>query len=110
LVVLYNAATLFVMPSIYEGFGLPVLEAMSCGCPAIASRGGSLVEVVGEAGRYVDPYDVDSISRGIGEVFDNSTLREELIRKGTMQSKKFTWNKTASKTIDVYKSVVKLKV
>ena len=106
LVALYNAATLFVMPSTYEGFGLPILEAMSCGCPVVASKGGSLTEVVGEAGRYIDPYDVDSITKGINEVFSNPNLQKELSQKGIIQSKKFTWSKTARETMQAYKSVL----
>ena len=105
LVALYNAATLFVMPSIYEGFGLPILEAMSCGCPVVASKGGSLVEVVGEAGRYVDPYDTDSIATGISEVFNSPNLQKELSQKGIIQSRKFTWEKTAKETMDAYKGI-----
>lgn len=108
LVALYNAAVLFVMPSIYEGFGLPILEAMSCGCPVVASKEGSLAEVAGTAGRYVDPYDIDSIAKGIGEVFGSSSLRNELSRKGILQAKKFTWRKTADQTMAVYKSVTAL--
>src|SRR3989344_930681 len=106
LVALYNTATLFVMPSIYEGFGLPILEAMSCGCPVVASKGGSLPEVVGEAGRFVDPYDVESIANGIKEVFNDPSLQKELSQKGIIQAKKFTWEKTVEKTMGVYKSVV----
>jgi glycosyltransferase involved in cell wall biosynthesis len=109
LVALYNAATLFVMPSIYEGFGLPALEAMSCKCPVVTSRGGSLEEVVGEAGKYVDPYNVSSIAEGIREVFDNSNLRAELVQKGVGQSKKFTWIKTASETMRVYQNIADLR-
>ncbi|KKQ28318.1 MAG: hypothetical protein A3H17_04500 [Candidatus Levybacteria bacterium RIFCSPLOWO2_12_FULL_37_14] len=106
LVALYNLATLFIMPSIYEGFGLPVLEAMGCGCPVVTSRGGSLAEVVGEAGRYIDPYDVDSIAKGISEVFNDPSLQKELSQKGIIQSRKFTWRKTADETMGVYESVV----
>lgn len=106
LVALYNTATVFVMPSVYEGFGLPILEAMSCGCPVVASKGGSLAEVAGAAVRYVDPYDVDSIAKGIDEVFNNSSLQKELSQKGLIQAKKFTWKKTAEETMSVYKSVL----
>ena len=106
LVALYNLATLFIMPSIYEGFGLPVLEAMGCGCPVVTSRGGSLAEVVGEAGRYIDPYDVDSIAKGISEAFNDPSLQKELSQKGIIQSRKFTWRKTADETMGVYESVV----
>lgn len=106
LVALYNLATLFIMPSIYEGFGLPVLEAMSCGCPVVASKGGSLAEVVGEAGKYIDPYNINSIAKGISEAFSNSNLQNELSQKGIIQSRKFTWKKTVEKTMNVYRSVV----
>ena len=105
LVALYNAAIVFVMPSIYEGFGLPILEAMSCGCPVVASRGGSLPEVVGDAGKYVDPLDVTSIADGIKMVFESVDLQKELSQKGMNQAKKFTWVKTADETMAVYKSV-----
>ena len=106
LILLYNMATVFAMPSIYEGFGLPILEAMSCGCPVVASRGGSLAEVVGEAGKYTDPYEIDSIAKGISEVFNSPSLQKELSQKGIIQSKKFTWRKTANETMGVYRSVV----
>jgi len=106
LVSIYSLATVFVMPSLYEGFGLPILEAMSCGCPVVASKGGSLAEVVGEAGRYIDSYDIDSIAKGISEVFNSASLQKELSQKGIIQSKKFTWKKTADETMSVYKSVV----
>jgi len=93
LVALYNSAGVFVMPSIYEGFGLPVLEAMSCGCPVIASRAGSLAEVAGEAIKHIDPFAVDSIAEGIKEVLGSSKFRQELSEKGLKHSKKFTWGK-----------------
>jgi glycosyltransferase involved in cell wall biosynthesis len=109
LIALYNAATLFVMPSIYEGFGLPILEAMSCGCPVVASKGGSLAEVVGEAGKYVDPEDVDSIANGISEVFGSEGLQQELSQKGLVQSEKFTWKRTADETMEVYEDIVSQK-
>lgn len=106
LVALYNAATLFVMPSVYEGFGLPILEAMSCGCPVVTSREGSIPEIAGVSCRYIDAYDLDSIARGISEVFSNRNLQRELSAKGLIQSKKFTWRKTAGNTINAYKSAV----
>jgi glycosyltransferase involved in cell wall biosynthesis len=78
---------------------------MSCGCPVLASRNGSLSEVVGDAGKYVDPLDITSIADGIKAVFDNPDLQQELSQKGMIQAKKFTWNKTADETMAVYKSV-----
>ena len=106
LVALYNAATLFIMPSVYEGFGLPILEAMSCGCPVVASKEGSLKEVAGDAAKYADPYDTNSIVEAINEVFNSPSLQKELSQKGIIQSKKFTWRKTADETMAVYKNVV----
>jgi glycosyltransferase involved in cell wall biosynthesis len=93
------------MPSIYEGFGLPVLEAMSCGCPVIASSAGSLAEVAGEAIKRIDPFVVDNIAEGIKELLGSPKLRQELSEKGLEQAKKFTWKKTAGETIEFYKSI-----
>lgn len=104
-VLLYNIAIVFVMPSLYEGFGLPILEAMSCECPVITSKEGSIPEIAAEACKYVDAYDVDNIAAGISEVFDNKSLQQELSKKGLLQSKKFTWLKTAKETMNVYKQV-----
>ena len=106
LIAIYNSATVFVMPSVYEGFGLPVIEAMQCGCPVVTTKGGSLSEVAGEAAIYVDGYDVQNIANGIGEVFFSNELREELSQKGLEQAKKFSWKHTAKKTIEVYEKVI----
>lgn len=105
LVLLYNAATLFIMSSVYEGFGLPVLEAMGCGCCVVTSREGSIPEIAGEACKYVDAYNVDNISQGISAVFNSKSLQQELSKKGLIQSKKFTWQKTAEGTMKVYESI-----
>lgn len=109
LVVLYNAATVCAFPSLYEGFGLPVLEAMQSGCPVVTTKEGSLAEVAGDAACFVDAYDVQSIAKGLGEVFSNKKLQETLIEKGRMQAQKFTWKKTAEKTIEVYKQIIEQK-
>lgn len=106
LVALYNAATVFAFPSLYEGFGLPVIEAMQCGTPVVTAKGGSLEEVGGEAVMYVDPNDTNSIANGIGEVFFNKKLQEQLAKKGLEQAKKFSWKKTADKTIASYKAAL----
>jgi len=106
LVRLYNIATAFVMPSLYEGFGLPIPEAMSCGCPVISSKEGSIPEVAGDAAFYVDAYDIDSITGGIKEVFSSTDLQKELSEKGLIQSKKFSWKQTAEDTIKVYNEVL----
>ena len=103
LVALYNAATVFVFPSVYEGFGLPVLEAMQSGCPVVTTKGGSLAEVAGDAAYLVDGYDTKSIEKGIGEVFEAQKLQDSLREKGFAQAKKFSWKQTAQQTIEVYK-------
>lgn len=105
LVALYNLATVFVMPSLYEGFGLPVLEAMSCGCPVVTSKNGSLREIGGDGVYYVDPYDVNEIANGMGEVYFNNSVAAELSKKGLLQSKRFSLKKLALDTVKVYESI-----
>jgi glycosyltransferase involved in cell wall biosynthesis len=103
LVDLYRMATVFVMPSLYEGFGLPIIEAMQSGTPVVTSREGSLPEVGGEAVYYVDATDEQSITDGISNVLNSTELQDELSQKGINQAKKFSWQKTAQQTIDIYK-------
>lgn len=107
LVLLYNMAAVLAIPSLYEGFGLPILEAMSCGCPVATSKAGSIPEVAGDAAFYVDPYDISSIANGIKKIFFDRELQKELSTKGFNQAKKFSWKKTAEGTVKVYESVVK---
>lgn len=102
LVAIYNLATVYCQPSFYEGFGLPILEAMACGCPVITTKEGSLPEVGGEACFYVDAYDQNKIANGINEVLRDKKLRDQLSQNGILQAKKFSWEKTAKKTIEVY--------
>lgn len=106
LVLLYNLAELSVFPSFYEGFGLPVLEAMACGCPVVTSDKGSLAEVVGDAAYIVDPYSVEGIAKGIAEVAVKKDLRNRLVKAGLEQAKKFSWKKTALGTMGVYETVL----
>jgi len=102
IVSLMNGALAFVFPSLYEGFGLVVLEAMACGCPVVTSNTSSLPEVVGNAGILVDPYDVEDIARGIRGIFElNETQYQNLVEKGLKRAQKFTWQKTAQQTIGV---------
>lgn len=101
----YSNASLLAYPSLYEGFGLPPLEAMACGCPVITSNTSSLPEVVGDAAIMVDPYDVDGLANAMREVLTNHELREAMIKRGFAQAKKFSWEKTAEETLDVYKKV-----
>ena len=103
---LYNAADLFVYPSLYEGFGLPPLEAMACGTPVITSNTSSLPEVVGDAGIMVDPYDVDRLADAMHKVLSNDGLREDMIKKGLERAEMFSWEKTARETLKVYEEVI----
>jgi len=95
---LYSGALAFVYPSLYEGFGLPPLEAMACGTPVLTSNVTAMPEVVGDAGLLVDPYDVEAIAHGIRRLVEDSALREELKRKGLERAKQFTWERTAELT------------
>jgi len=106
LVQIYNLATFFIMPSLYEGFGLPVLEAMACGCPVVTSKEGSIPEVAGDSAFYVNAYSLDDMAEGIKKVFNDEKLQEGLSQKGLLQAKKFSWKKTAEETIKVYEKVL----
>ena len=98
----YSNAGCLLFPSLYEGFGLPPLEAMACGCPVVTSNTSSLPEVVGEAGIMVNPYDTNGLAKAIREVLTNSKLRDDMVRKGLEQAKKFSWEKAARQTLEVY--------
>ncbi len=100
--VFHELATAFVFPSLYEGFGLPPLEAMASGTPVIASAVSSLPEVVGGAAMLVNPENVFDIARGISEVLLNDVLRQELIVKGRRQAAKFSWSRTAEGVLKLY--------
>jgi glycosyltransferase involved in cell wall biosynthesis len=100
--VFHELATAFVFPSLYEGFGLPPLEAMASGTPVIASAVSSLPEVVGGAAMLVNPENVFDIARGISEVLLNDVLRQEMIVKGRKQAAKFSWSRTAEQVLKVY--------
>lgn len=104
--VIYSMAKFFVYPSFYEGFGLPVLEALSCGAPVISSNVSSLPEVTGEASVLIDPHDVYDLKKAIKKLDRDSALRNEMAEKSLRQSKKFTWGKTALQTLEVYKRCV----
>jgi len=106
LVKLYNLAMVYCQPSHYEGFGIPVLEAMACGCPVVASKEGSLPEIAGDAALYVCAGDVRSIADGIGEAFFNEGCHQELSKQGIIQAQKFSWDKAIDETVEVYNRVV----
>jgi len=105
LVLFYNCADLFVYPSFYEGFGIPVLEAMSCGTPVITSNISSLPEVAGDAAILVDPKSVEEIANAMYKVLVDVNLREEMIEKGLKQAAQFSWKKTAQETLAVYNAL-----
>ncbi len=104
---LYCGAEVFVFPSLYEGFGLPPLEAMTCGCPVVASNTSSLPEVCGDAAYYVDPYDIESIAEGVRAVVSDSDLKRSLRCKGIERAKMFTWEKTVKEILHVIDQVSK---
>lgn len=106
LVALYNAADLFAFPSLYEGFGVPVLEAMACGAPVITSNTSSLPEVAGEAALLVHPEDVDGLTNSIEKILTDKELRSSLRQKGFEQAQKFSWIKTAQQTMEVYRNLM----
>lgn len=103
---LYNLASAFIYASLYEGFGLPPLEAMACGTPVIVSRSSSLPEVCGDAAYYVDPLRVDGISDGMYKVFSDSAMRENLVQKGFVHAKAFTWDKSAQSHLSLFNEVL----
>jgi glycosyltransferase involved in cell wall biosynthesis len=99
-----RGAKIFVYPSIYEGFGMPVLEALSLGIPTVTSNVSSLPEITGGAALLVDPANVDELYSGIKRLLDDETIYQELKKKAVLQARKFSWMKTAQKTIELYKS------
>lgn len=103
---LYSNACAFVFPSLYEGFGIPVLEAMSCGCPVITADNSSLPEVGGEAAIYVDAYNTEQLVSEMERVLTNDTLRAEMIKKGFVQKDKFSWDKTAEQMEKFYSDIL----
>lgn len=105
LVQYYNKSSLFVFPSFFEGFGIPPLEAMSCGCPCVVSNAASLPEVCGDAAYYVNPYSIEDIARGIEKVLTDENLRHNLIEKGFENVKRFSWENSAKQMIKVFNEV-----
>ncbi|MEY3471096.1 MAG: hypothetical protein RLZZ223_446, partial [Candidatus Parcubacteria bacterium] len=98
-------ADLFVLPSFYEGFGLPILEAMACGVPTLVSNTPSLVEVGGEASLSFDPHDIDDMAKVLDNVISNPTLRQEMRENGLKRVAEFSWSRCAKETIKVINKV-----
>jgi glycosyltransferase involved in cell wall biosynthesis len=103
---LYSAASVFIFPSIYEGFGLPPLEAMACGTPVITSNAASLPEVCGDAAVYVDPLSEDSMVAAMRDLWLSPSRREALSWRGRARAKKFSWTSFADETWAVYERVL----
>lgn len=102
---LYSGAVCFAFPSLYEGFGLPVLEAMACGTPVLTSDVSSLPEVAGDAAILIDPYDTEAIAQGLKSLLDDTQSRETYIRKGYERAGLFTWQRSAQQLLKIYQSL-----
>lgn len=107
LVFIYNLASILLLPSFYEGFGLPILEAQACGTPVITCNVSSMPEVAGNGALFVDPYQVSEIEKAIRSIWDDASLRLNLIKKGFENVSQFSWKKTAQETVKVYYNVLR---
>jgi glycosyltransferase involved in cell wall biosynthesis len=105
LAILYRLASVFVFPSLYEGFGLPPIEAMASGTPVVTSNVSALPEVTGDAALLADPYDVESIVDAMRQVLSDPALAAEMSRKGLLRAREFSWERSAAKTLEVYQQV-----
>jgi glycosyltransferase involved in cell wall biosynthesis len=106
LVLLYNEASLFVFPSLYEGFGLPLLEAMACGVPVVAANTSSIPEIAGDAARLFDAKDPQELSRTMAQVLGDEDVKTNMVKKGFQRSATFSWEKCAHETLSVYSKVL----
>jgi glycosyltransferase involved in cell wall biosynthesis len=103
---LYSEATAFIFPSLYEGFGLPIIEAMACGCPTISSNRASLKEIGGEAAHYFDPMEISEMAESIQKVFEETEYRQTLAQRGPEHALKFTWESSFTKHMDLFETVL----
>jgi glycosyltransferase involved in cell wall biosynthesis len=102
---LYRNAALFAFPSLYEGFGIPPLEAMACGTPVVCSDASSLPEVAGDAALMVDPFDVDGLAEAMARALEDASLRRGMVAKGLSQAARFTWEDAAYQLLDVFEAL-----
>jgi len=105
---LYHTASLLVYPSLFEGFGIPLVEAMSCGCPIVCSNTTSLPELVGDAAVLVNPYDVEGLANAIWRVLNDRDLRADLVAKELARARHFSWEKAARQTLQVYRQALRV--
>lgn len=105
LILLYNQATVFVFPSLYEGFGIPIIEAMTCGCPVITSNYGSMKELAQKAAFLVNPYSEKEILSAMKKIVQNKKFKAQIRAKGLKRARQFSWEKTAKETLKLYKKV-----
>ena len=106
----YNAAKVLVFPSVYEGFGMPIIEAMACGTPVIAARSSSIPEAGGEAALYFDPHDVETLTQQLAEIFEDENQLLEMRQSGFTQARKFSWDQAAEATAQVLRDAAGLSV
>ena len=104
---MYKNASLFVLPGLYEGFGLPVLEAMHLGCPVATSNTGALPEIAGPAAKYFDPTNTGEMAQVMNQIVNNAKIKQDLVKKGRSQVKKFSWEKCGQNTLDIIKRCAK---
>ncbi len=105
--ILYNLAKVFVYPSFYEGFGLPVLEAMNCGCPVITSASSSLPEVTGNSALLVNPYKINELAEALSQVLNDENLIDLLKGRGLVRAKNFSWEKSSRKLLSIFQEIKK---
>lgn len=103
--IIYNLAELYMFPSLYEGFGLPILEAQACGCPVLTSEISSMPEVAGDGAILVNPYEVDDIAKGMKKVLNDTELQKDLTKKGSQNIKRFSWEQCAKRVLKVFKNI-----
>lgn len=109
LIGLYNGAAVFVFASLYEGFGLPLLEAMNCGTPVLAAKSSCLSEVAGNAAEYFEPLDIDALCCALENVLSNKVLQKDMVNRGFVRSKLYNWDKTVAMTYEVYQEALSIK-